>query len=99
LCRDSFINLYISRFQLLRKTRARIPRSLIQLTADQPVPTQVRQKSVALRRPAPSHLGHCCAGCVTETLPFPPHTRHEMTRLAEVAERPVPAHQAHRSGA
>jgi hypothetical protein len=34
-----------------------------------------------------------------ETFPFPPHTKHEITRLAEVAERPVPAHQAHLSGA
>jgi hypothetical protein len=93
------LNLWPERLPLPRKHSHRIPCSLIQATCDQPVPAQVRHNSVAPRRPLPSHLWHACAGCVTETLPFPPHTRHEITRLAEVAERPVPAHHAHVSGA
>ncbi|HEY0099879.1 MAG TPA: hypothetical protein VGB76_13105 [Pyrinomonadaceae bacterium] len=63
------------------------------------MPIHVRHKSFAPRRPAPSHCRHARAGCVTETLPFPPHTRQEITRLADVAERPVPSHHAHLSGA
>ena len=68
-------------------------------TGDQPVPAQFKHKSFAPRRPPPAHDLHGCTGCRMERLPFPPHTRHEMTRLAEVADRPVPSHHAHFSGA
>jgi len=68
-------------------------------TRDQPDPAQVRHEPVTLRLPLPSHLGHAPAGCGTETVPFPPQTRHETMYDREIARLPVPAHCAHVSGA